>query len=55
VLYAGGRFLITFWSAYRTIAFGLNQAQLISIVAFAIGLPLLIYLLQRRQPSQALA
>lgn len=41
VLYAGGRFLITFWSAYRTIAFGLNQAQ-ISIVALAVGLPLLV-------------
>lgn len=55
VLYAGGRFLITFWSAYRTIAFGLNQAQIISIVALAVGLPLLIYILQRRNPTQALA
>lgn len=54
VLYAGGRFLITFWSAYRTIAFGLNQAQLISIIAFTVGLPLLIYRLQRRHPTQAL-
>jgi phosphatidylglycerol---prolipoprotein diacylglyceryl transferase len=55
VLYAGGRFLITFWSAYRTIAFGLNQAQIISIVALAVGLPLLIYILQRRNTTQALA
>lgn len=55
VLYAGGRFLITFWSAYQTIAFGLNQAQLISLAAFVIGLPLLIYVLQRRHPVQTLA
>lgn len=55
VLYSGGRFLITFWSSYRTIAFGLNQAQLISLAAFAVGLPLLVYVLRRRSPARALA
>jgi phosphatidylglycerol---prolipoprotein diacylglyceryl transferase len=49
VFYAGGRFLITFWSSYRTIAFGLNQAQLISLAAFAVGLPLLISVLRRQR------
>jgi phosphatidylglycerol---prolipoprotein diacylglyceryl transferase len=55
LLYASGRFLVTFWSAYRTIAFGLNQAQLISLAAFVISLPLLIYVLQRRHPIQTSA
>lgn len=54
VLYAGGRFLITFWSSYRTIAFGLNQAQIISIAALAVGLPLLFYTLRRRYPIQVM-
>lgn len=48
-LYSTGRFLVTFWSAYRTVAFGLNQAQLVSLVALAVGLPLLLYRL-RQQP-----
>lgn len=41
VSYAAGRFLITFWSSYQTIALGLNQAQLVSLAALGIGLPLL--------------
>lgn len=53
VTYAAGRFFITFWSSYQTVALGLNQAQLVSIAAFAIGLPVLAYLLLRRQGSRA--
>lgn len=48
VLYSSGRFVITFWSAYRTLAFGLNQAQLISLAMLVIGLPALYTLLRRR-------
>ncbi|GIK37492.1 MAG: prolipoprotein diacylglyceryl transferase [Chloroflexota bacterium] len=48
LLYASLRFLITFWSSYEIIAFGLNQAQLISLVALIIGLPWLVYLLRGR-------
>jgi len=52
VLYSAGRFVITFWSAYKTIALGFNQAQLISLVGLAVGIPALIYLLRRRQPMR---
>jgi len=47
--YAGLRFIITFWSAYQITAFGLNQSQLISLVALAIGLPWLMMLLRTRK------
>ena len=46
-LYSAGRFIITFWSSYQTVALGLNQAQLISLAALIIGVPLLIYRLRR--------
>lgn len=49
LLYSGGRFFITFWSSYQTIAFGLNQAQLISLAALIVGLPALAYLLRRKK------
>ncbi len=52
-LYSAGRFLITFWSSYLIVAFGLNQAQLISLAALVIGLPWLIYLLRRSKPVRA--
>jgi len=52
VLYSVGRFVITFWSAYKMIALGFNQAQWISLVGLAVGIPTLIYLLRRRQPVQ---
>jgi phosphatidylglycerol---prolipoprotein diacylglyceryl transferase len=52
ILYSTGRFVVTFWSAYQTVAFGLNQAQLISIAGFALGLPALAYLLTQRRPRQ---
>ncbi|MCB0114478.1 MAG: prolipoprotein diacylglyceryl transferase [Caldilineaceae bacterium] len=47
LLYSTGRFLITFWSAYRTFAFGLNQSQYVSLATLAVGLPLLVSLLRR--------
>jgi phosphatidylglycerol:prolipoprotein diacylglycerol transferase len=46
-LYSVGRFFITFWSSYLTVAFGLNQAQLISIAAFVISVPSLFVLFRR--------
>lgn len=38
-LYSFMRFFIAFTSAYQIIAFGLNQAQLISILVLAVSLP----------------
>lgn len=55
LLYSSGRFLITFWSSYRSVAFGLNQSQLISLAALVVGLPLLLYVLQRQRASHALS
>jgi phosphatidylglycerol:prolipoprotein diacylglycerol transferase len=48
-LYSVGRFFITFWSSYVTVAFGLNQAQIISIIAFAIAAPALLALFRRNR------
>jgi phosphatidylglycerol:prolipoprotein diacylglycerol transferase len=45
VLYSAGRFLISFTSAYLTVAWGMNQAQLISMVVFSLALPALTYLM----------
>jgi phosphatidylglycerol---prolipoprotein diacylglyceryl transferase len=47
VLYSAGRFVISIWSSYLVVAFGLNQAQIISILAFTLALPMLMYLLLR--------
>ena len=55
LLYAGGRFLITFWSSYQTIAFGLNQAQIVSMIVLAVGAPILVYLLKYRNEANAIA
>ncbi len=55
VLYSAGRFVITFWSAYQTVAFGLNQAQLISIAGLVLGLPTLVYLIKQRRANPAAA
>jgi phosphatidylglycerol:prolipoprotein diacylglycerol transferase len=40
-MYSFVRFFVAFTSAYQIVAFGLNQAQLISILVFAVSLPLL--------------
>ncbi len=53
LLYATGRFVVTFWSAYRIVALGRNQAQLVSLAACAIGLPWLLYLLRRNGAVRA--
>ncbi len=52
VLYSTGRFVVTFWSAYQTVAFGLNQAQLISILGLVLGIPALAYLLAQKPRRQ---
>ena len=51
-LYSVGRFIITFWSSYEIVTLGLNQAQLISLAALVVGLPVLMRLLRRRSLSQ---
>lgn len=40
-LYSTLRFFVAFTSAYQVVAFGLNQAQIISILVLAVSLPLL--------------
>jgi phosphatidylglycerol:prolipoprotein diacylglycerol transferase len=52
-LYSVGRFFITFWSSYLTVAFGLNQAQIISIIAFVITAPALLALFRRNRAGLA--
>jgi len=49
-LYSAGRFIITFWSSYEIVAFGLNQAQLISLIALIVSVPLLVRLLRQTKP-----
>ncbi len=49
VLYSAGRFVISIWSSYLTVAFGLNQAQIVSVLALAVALPLLAVLLLRQR------
>jgi phosphatidylglycerol:prolipoprotein diacylglycerol transferase len=41
-LYSVGRFIIAIWSSYLTFAFGLNQAQLLSLISLAVSIPILI-------------
>jgi phosphatidylglycerol:prolipoprotein diacylglycerol transferase len=53
VLYASGRFLVTFWSSYEILALGLNQAQWVSIVAIAVATPWLLYLVRQRSTHRA--
>jgi phosphatidylglycerol:prolipoprotein diacylglycerol transferase len=55
VLYSVGRFAITFWSSYKLVALGFNQAQLISLAGLAVGIPALLYLVWRRRPSRTVA
>jgi phosphatidylglycerol:prolipoprotein diacylglycerol transferase len=53
LLYSTGRFIVTFWSSYQIVAFGLNQAQLVSLAAFTIGLPWLVIVLRRNKILRA--
>jgi phosphatidylglycerol:prolipoprotein diacylglycerol transferase len=51
-LYAFVRFFVDFTSSYKIIALGLNQAQIVGILVFAVSLPLLaVTLLKHRQLS----
>ena len=51
-LYSVGRFLITFLSSYREFAFGLNQAQVMSLIGLSIALPLLTRMAIARKQVQ---
>ncbi|MBI3944097.1 MAG: prolipoprotein diacylglyceryl transferase [Chloroflexi bacterium] len=51
LLYSTGRFIITFWSSYQVVLLGLNQAQLISLIALVIGLPWLAYLSRQNKTA----
>ncbi len=42
-LYSLIRFFIAFTSSYKIIALGLNQAQIISVLVFAVSIPLLVF------------
>lgn len=53
VLYSAGRFVISIWSSYLVVAWGLNQAQIVSLIAFTLALPALAYLMMRhRNPAR---
>ena len=52
VLYSIGRFVTTFWSAYKIVALGFNQAQWISLAGLVVGIPTLVYLLWRQRPAR---
>lgn len=51
-LYSIGRFFITFMSSYREFAFGLNQAQVVSLIGFAVAIPLLLRLVLIQKRAQ---
>lgn len=51
-LYSVGRFSITFLSRYRDFAFGLNQAQVMSLIGLAVALPLLARMFMARKQAQ---
>jgi phosphatidylglycerol---prolipoprotein diacylglyceryl transferase len=47
ILYSIGRFFISFASSYQLDAFGLTQAQIISILVLVVSLPLLAFVYHR--------
>jgi phosphatidylglycerol:prolipoprotein diacylglycerol transferase len=54
ISYSFVRFFIAFTSSYKIIALGLNQAQIVSILVFAISVPLLtIIFLKKRSLSMS--
>ncbi len=53
VLYAGLRFLVTFGSSYQIVAYGLNQAQFISLAALIIGVPWLVHVMRGYQAARS--
>lgn len=50
-LYSTGRFVISIWSSYQTVALGLNQAQLISLVALIVAIPTLTFVMIRNSAN----
>ena len=55
VLYAPGRFLITYVRQERMWFWGLQEAQVIALLAFVIGAVALVWLLRRRPQTQPVA
>jgi len=52
-LYSLLRFFVAFTSSYKIIALGLNQAQIVSVLVFAISMPLMAILtLKKRQVAK---
>lgn len=49
VMYSLLRFFVAFTSSYKIIAFGFNQAQIVSIIVFTISMPLLATFLIKGQ------
>jgi len=55
VLYAPGRFLITYVRQERIWFWGLQEAQVIAMIGFIVGAAALVWLLRRRPATQAVA
>lgn len=53
-LYSVGRFIITMWSSYQTFAFGLNQAQVLSLLSLVISIPVLLRMMNRQKTRRIL-
>lgn len=53
-LYSVGRFIITMWSSYQTFAFGLNQAQVLSLLSLVVSIPVLLRMMNRQKASRIL-
>jgi len=53
-LYSVGRFIITMWSSYQTFAFGLNQAQVLSLLSLVVSIPVLLRMMNRQKTSRIL-
>jgi phosphatidylglycerol:prolipoprotein diacylglycerol transferase len=54
-LYSLGRFILTFVRQENTVFWGLQQAQMIAILAFAVSLTAMLYLARKRQLSERVA
>lgn len=53
-LYSVGRFIITMWSSYQAFAFGLNQAQVLSLLSLVVSIPVLLRMMNRQKTSRIL-
>lgn len=53
-LYSVGRFIITMWSSYQTFAFGLNQAQVLSLLSLVVSIPVLLRMMNRQKTRRIL-